>query len=68
MSHNFVKQSDGSKVCSCCGDERGTDADRDCPHPVAPAPGNYPILCILLSYFHRIFYISVFYLRLMYFI
>ena len=39
MSHNFVKQSDGSKVCSCCGDERGIDADRDCPHP----PGNYPI-------------------------
>ena len=42
MSHNFVKQSDGSKVCSCCGDERGTDADRDCPHPLVAQPGNYP--------------------------
>ena len=54
MSHNFVKQSDGSKVCSCCGDERGKDADRECPHPVAPAPGNYII--------------SIFYLCLMNFI
>ena len=28
-------------------------------------PGNYLILCISLCYLHRIFYISVFYLRLM---
>jgi hypothetical protein len=27
MSHNFVKQHDGSKVCSCCGDERGKDEE-----------------------------------------
>ena len=33
MSHNFVKQTDGSKVCSNCGDERGVDIDRSCPHP-----------------------------------
>ena len=38
MSHNFVKQFDGSKVCSCCGDERGRDDDRDCPHPIVAQP------------------------------
>ena len=43
MTHNFVKQSAVSKVCGCCGDERGTDADRDCPHPIVAQPGNYPV-------------------------
>ena len=43
MSHNFVKQSDGSKVCSCCGDERGIDADRDCPRPIVAQPGKSPL-------------------------
>jgi hypothetical protein len=28
--HNFV-------ICSCCGDKRGTDADRDYLHPIAVA-------------------------------
>ena len=59
MSHNFVKQSDGSKVCSCCGDERGTDADRDCPHPVAPAPGNNSILNFIELSPSHIFYICI---------
>ena len=31
MAHNFVKQSDGSKVCSWCGDEKNLDEERDCP-------------------------------------
>ena len=31
MSHNFVKQADGSKVCSWCGDERNVDRERECP-------------------------------------
>jgi hypothetical protein len=48
MSHNFVKQFDGSKVCSCCGDESGKDPDRDCPRP-APALGI--ILAIPIDYF-----------------
>ena len=34
----------------------------------AQAPGNYPILCISLSYFYRIFSMPVFYLLLMNFI
>ena len=33
MSHKFVKQTDGAKVCSNCGDERGLDIDRNCPKP-----------------------------------
>ena len=33
MAHNFVKQSDGSKMCSKCGDEIGVSTERDCPHP-----------------------------------
>ena len=33
MSHNFVKQSDGTKFCSNCGDEKNTDPDRDCSRP-----------------------------------
>ena len=60
MSHNFVKQSHGSKVCSCCGDERGTDADRDCPHPVAPGPGNYPVPANFIElYPSHIFHICI---------
>ena len=35
MAHNFVKQSDGSKMCSKCGDEIGVSIERDCPRPVA---------------------------------
>jgi hypothetical protein len=31
MSHNFVKQNDGSRICSSCGDERGVDEERNCP-------------------------------------
>ncbi len=41
MAHKFVKQSDGSKVCEWCGDERGLDAERDCPktrQTAAPVP------------------------------
>ena len=29
MAHNFVKQSDGSKMCRKCGDEIGVSIDRD---------------------------------------
>ena len=42
-----VKQSDGSKVCSCCGDERGIDADRDCPCPIVAQPGKSPLRSLL---------------------
>jgi hypothetical protein len=70
MSHNFVKQSDGLRVCSYCGDERGNDADRDCPPMVQP--GNNPVLvnespiplCYLVAYFPYLYFI----LRLMNFI
>jgi hypothetical protein len=42
MSHNFVKQADGSIVCSNCADEKGVDVERDCPRPIVAAvqPGN----------------------------
>jgi len=65
MSHNFVKQFDGSKVCSCCGDERGTDADRDCTHPLAPpapAPAGHPVNLIVLFTTHILFAFDEFYL------
>lgn len=41
MAHNFVKQIDGSKVCSWCGDERGVDSERNCPKANASGGRNY---------------------------
>ena len=48
MAHNFIKQSDGSKMCSKCGDEIGVSIERDCPHPVAS--GNFIILLEYIFY------------------
>jgi len=31
MPHKFRKESDGSRLCEWCGDQRGLDAERDCP-------------------------------------
>jgi hypothetical protein len=38
MAHNFVKQADGSKVCSWCGDEKNVDVERDCPRTQSAGP------------------------------
>ena len=35
MSHCFIKQADGSKMCSNCGDEVGKNNERACPFPSA---------------------------------
>jgi hypothetical protein len=45
MAHNFTKQSDGSKVCQWCGDEKGIDEPRACPNtqPTAPS-GKFPMI------------------------
>lgn len=40
MSHHFVKNSDGSRVCTNCGDEKGFDAERPCPFPLERAPAH----------------------------
>jgi hypothetical protein len=32
MTHNFIKQTDGSKVCTHCGDEKGVDNLRICSY------------------------------------
>lgn len=42
MAHKFVKQQDGWKVCEWCGDERGHDAERDCPQGTI----KFPALCL----------------------
>jgi hypothetical protein len=34
MTHNFVKQKDGSKVCTHCGDEKGVDDLRICSYSI----------------------------------
>jgi hypothetical protein len=31
-THHFVKQTDGSKVCTYCGDEKGIDELRICSY------------------------------------
>ena len=31
MAHNFFKQSDGSIICSWCGDVKKVDVERACP-------------------------------------
>ena len=59
MAHNFVKQSDGSKMCSKCGDEIGVSIERDCPRPVAP--GNLFFLYYYI-FLLSLVYTSIFYL------
>jgi hypothetical protein len=67
MSHNFVKQADGSIVCSNCADEKGVDVERDCPRPMVAAvqPGNYFKSFEFIEPFHRIFPIFILFLLLM---
>lgn len=43
MAHNFVKQADGSKVCSWCGDEKNVDMERDCPRSGKGIRTNYAL-------------------------
>ena len=38
MAHNFVKQFDGSKICSKCGDEIGVSIERGCPYAGNSSP------------------------------
>ena len=59
MSHNFVKQLDGSKVCSWCGDEKNVDDERDCPRSQSQQ-GKTIIICSHSS-FHRVccFFLSI---------
>ena len=69
MRHKFVPLpqplSNGAVACcESCGALNNAGV-LGCIADEAPAPGNYPFLWIPLSYFHRIFYISVFYLLLM---
>jgi hypothetical protein len=55
MPHKIVKQFDGRKVCEWCGDEKGVNQERACPHsqPAPPegknkSPVSFSSRCVLI--------------------
>jgi hypothetical protein len=47
MAHNFVKYGD-SRICTACGDEKGSDPERRCPFSKQNVPkGSYQSLYLL---------------------